>query len=738
MLVSGVCAEYIEASVDGDMARNKSIRPVQFGKYTLLNRIGSGGMAEIFRAKMYGAHGFEKEVAIKKILPNLTDDTEFIKMFIDEAKITVGLMHNNVVQVFDLGEIERQYFICMEFVHGKDLLDVLARCAEMQLKVPLKLSLFTIMEMLKGLEHAHRATDSFGDALNIIHRDVSPSNVMLSYSGNVKIGDFGVAKAATQRSMTEAGTLKGKVGYMSPEQVRGDRIDHRSDVFSAGIILYEVLNMRRLFTGNSDLDVMLRVRDINASHELAQGITLPDTLHAIMRKALARDPNKRFQSAGAFHDALLDFVFTNNIRVTNSDIARFLTRIFEKEIAEEKELRLQMRQSEKEAAERSARGEESRPVESIAVRSSPRHTQPPPEASLHEPVPDPSGFRYRDRSGLVYGPMSVDTLTNLLAGLPLSDSDRISTSDSSWRSIEDFPDIAHAVQQRKDARIERQRARRYSDPSATPVSREESSEDDEAFRKSHLGLARIARPVSEGLPDGLTGRLDQDPFARLLFRIWSARAGGCLHCQSGDTTKDIYFANGNPTAVDSNKDAERLGTLLVQEDVVTQEQLNRALALSKRFGGRLGDALVADRAILSHVLYQYLFRQAKIKLLDVFTWTEGTYHYVSDAPAAQSTYPLGIETLELLLQGLKKHYPEHALVDYFKRHENQPLMPSKEQLIRLEELRLSAREFRIATAILAGGHTVKQLIRNLALKPNEIQRIAFILLQLDLVQFEAG
>src|SRR5690554_1899198 len=204
-------------------------------------------MAEIFRAKTFGAAGFEKEFAMKLILPSLANDVEFVEMFINEAKIAVSLYHTNIVQVFDLGEMNQQYYIAMEYVYGKDLLDVLARCAEMGIKIPLHIVLFIVMEMLKGLDFAHFAKDIYGEDLHVIHRDVSPSNILISYVGDVKVGDFGVAKAAIQRNLTESGTLKGKVGYMSPEQVMGENVDARSDIFSACIVFFEALSMSRLF-----------------------------------------------------------------------------------------------------------------------------------------------------------------------------------------------------------------------------------------------------------------------------------------------------------------------------------------------------------------------------------------------------------------------------------------------------------------------------------------------------------
>ncbi len=311
----------------------------KFGRYTLLDKIGSGGMAEIFRAKTFGAAGFEKEFAMKLILPSLANDIEFVEMFINEAKIAVSLYHTNIVQVFDLGEMNQQYYIAMEYVYGKDLLDVLARCAEMGIKIPLHIVLFIAMEMLKGLDFAHFAKDIYGEDLNIIHRDVSPSNILISYVGDVKVGDFGVAKAAIQRNLTESGTLKGKVGYMSPEQVMGENIDSRSDIFSACIVFFEALSMSRLFVGGSDLDVMLRVRDADVSESIKKAGPLPFALKSIIERGLARYPEERFQTAGEFYQALVDFCFRYEIKVTGTDLSNFMRRLFSAEIEREKNLR---------------------------------------------------------------------------------------------------------------------------------------------------------------------------------------------------------------------------------------------------------------------------------------------------------------------------------------------------------------------------------------------------------------
>jgi serine/threonine protein kinase len=314
-------------------AVSETFEGTKFGRYILLDEIGSGGMAKIYRAKTFGAAGFEKEFALKLILPSLVDDAEFVDMFINEAKIVVNLYHANIVQVFDLGEIDGQYYIAMEYVSGQDLLDILARCAKENIKIPLDLGLFMVMETLKGLNFAHNASDPYGNPLNIIHRDVTPSNVMISYGGDVKIGDFGVAQAAREKKVDpNDGPLKGKVEYMSPEQVTGNGVDARSDIFSAGIVLFEVLTQSRLFVGNSDLEVMMKVRDAEVDKRFEESSDIPPSLEKIARKALAKEPEDRFETASEFYQALVDFCYRHDIHIRDRDLSNFMQRLFSDEI----------------------------------------------------------------------------------------------------------------------------------------------------------------------------------------------------------------------------------------------------------------------------------------------------------------------------------------------------------------------------------------------------------------------
>ncbi len=310
-------------------------RPIRFGKYWLLERINVGGMAEVFRAKVFGVEGFERLVAVKKILPNIAEDEEFIKMFVDEAKIAVQLNHANIAQVFDLGKEGDAYYIAMEYVHGKDLRAIFDRCREMGQPMPIAQACFIVMKVCEGLDYAHNKRDPSGRELGLVHRDISPQNILISYEGEVKIIDFGIAKAVGRVSKTQAGILKGKFGYMSPEQVRGLPLDRRSDVFSVGIVLYELLTGERLFVGESDFSTLEKVRNVEILPPSTYNRRIPEELERIVLKALAKDVEDRYQTAIDLHDELQAFMYSAGEFYSSKDLANWMKRVFAREIEEE-------------------------------------------------------------------------------------------------------------------------------------------------------------------------------------------------------------------------------------------------------------------------------------------------------------------------------------------------------------------------------------------------------------------
>jgi serine/threonine protein kinase len=277
-----------------------------FGKYYLLERIGLGGMAEVFLAVATGAEGFQRRLVIKRMLAHLSKDPAFVRMFIDEAKLCGMLSHPNLVQIFEFGEIEDSFFIAMEHVHGETLYAVKAKLTELDRRAPVAASLDIARQVCLGLHYAHSLQSQTGQPLGIVHRDISPSNLMLSFHGGVKILDFGIARLTEElrETKTQAGTMKGKLSYMSPEQVRMESIDGRSDIFAVGIVLHELLTGRRLFKSTSDLSGAKMVLDAPIALPSSVNPEVPADVDAIVMRALERNVEARYQTAGEMADDL--------------------------------------------------------------------------------------------------------------------------------------------------------------------------------------------------------------------------------------------------------------------------------------------------------------------------------------------------------------------------------------------------------------------------------------------------
>src|SRR5256885_4656462 len=266
---------------------------VRFGKYVLLKRIATGGMAELFLARQVGVAGFEKLVVVRRILEHLSTDHDFVSMFLDEARLASSLNHPNVVQVYDLGHEAGAYFMAMEFVAGHDLYSVARKAALQSAPIPPEVAARIVAGACAGLHAAHTKKNPQGQPLHIVHRDVSPANILVSYEGEVKVTDFGIAKADAQSVKTRTGVVKGKFSYMSPEQIKSQPLDGRSDVFALGVTLHETLTARRLFRRDSELAVMHDILETvpPAPSSLRPG--LPKELDAICARAPEKDRDRR-------------------------------------------------------------------------------------------------------------------------------------------------------------------------------------------------------------------------------------------------------------------------------------------------------------------------------------------------------------------------------------------------------------------------------------------------------------
>ena len=312
-------------------------KPTVFGKYLLLERLNVGGMAEVFTAKAFGVEGFERILAIKKILPTMAEDEEFITMFIDEARISVQLNHANVVHIHELGKHDEAYYIAMEYVSGKDLRALLERFRRRREIMPTAMAVYVASKMCEGLDYAHRKKDARGQELFIIHRDVSPQNILLSYEGEVKIIDFGIAKAANRSQKTQAGILKGKFGYMSPEQVRGQPIDRRSDIFAVGVTLYEMLTGEKLFVGESDFSTLEKVRNAEVPLPRQFNPNIPAGLEKVVLKSLAREVEDRYQWSSDLQEDLMRFLLAGDAIYSGKHLAAYMKEAFAEDLYREAE-----------------------------------------------------------------------------------------------------------------------------------------------------------------------------------------------------------------------------------------------------------------------------------------------------------------------------------------------------------------------------------------------------------------
>ena len=306
-------------------------KPRPFGHYFILEKIAQGGMAEIFKGLTYDFSGLKKFIVIKRILPHIAVNKDFIKMLIDEAKIAVRLSHGNIAQTFDLGKVADDYFIVMEYVDGRTISQIYKKTVELKTSIPIPIAAYIVSEVCNGLDYMHRRKDEQNRSLEIVHRDISPQNVIVSESGNVKIVDFGVAKAAFKLSEMERGVLKGKFAYMSPEQTEGKNIDFSSDIFSTGVMLWEMLTGRRLFKKKSNPETIDAVQNMTIFPPSAYRNEVPSELDEIVMKALSRDPQLRYAAAADMSLVLTKYLLRYNPEFKPTQISDFLKENFDNE-----------------------------------------------------------------------------------------------------------------------------------------------------------------------------------------------------------------------------------------------------------------------------------------------------------------------------------------------------------------------------------------------------------------------
>jgi serine/threonine protein kinase len=305
----------------------------QLGRYQLIRRLAVGGMAEVFLARVVGPGDFEKIVVCKRMMPECVDNKKLVRMFLDEARLLARLDHPNITQVHDMGDQDGVPYFAMEYVHGEDLRTIMRAATTNGVRIPDGIAAMIISEAAHALHYAHERQDEQGSPLNIVHRDVSPSNILVSYHGGIKVADFGIAKSALQQTETRAGTLKGKLSYMAPEQARGDAVDRRTDVFALGILLYELTTDTRLFQGATDMAVLKQVTHCQITPPSRRRADYPPALAAIVMRALSRSPEDRYPDARSLAGALHDFARASQQPCDTGDRETFLRLLFANKLA---------------------------------------------------------------------------------------------------------------------------------------------------------------------------------------------------------------------------------------------------------------------------------------------------------------------------------------------------------------------------------------------------------------------
>ncbi len=677
--------------------------PLGFGRYQLVERLALGGMAELFVATSPGEHGFQKKLVIKRLLPHLVADETYNAMFIDEAKLTVRLVHPKIAQTFELGKVDDQLFIAMEYVDGIDVLALLREFASRRRRVDPQLAAWIAHETLDALDYAHNLLGEDGQPMGIVHRDISPSNVLLSVRGDIKLVDFGIARAKDpeRAHKSKSGTLKGKYGYMSPEQVIEQSLDARSDVFSVGVVLAELLTGRRLFAAANELDVLLMVRDAKLARYEKYGMDIELGLSDIVRKALKKPVDERWQSAAQFRDALSEWMYEHRHRVGPKNVADVVVDLRESvrerrnkatgseqpipaerpavsrvpsendgapmiivdggdsmpvislsyEPAADEAAKPARAISVSDLAASSAAAQASKRAETVAGRpvvkagGPPLQVPPPPSVPL-PPIKARTATGTAPRhAGVVEVPIA-DTISAAVEAITLPE-----PSEGVGIIIDEAPDSA-PVPPGMHAQTEDSQMRAFDDLTEEPVRTKDLGikppSQEEAMRKrppTPPSLSDIAEPPDDA------GEFHTTSPLRVLFRLMTARATGLLVVAVGGIKKEIYVRDGQPEYVSSNVASELFGNYLVSKGVLSDGELAMALAMMPHYGGKLGDTLVGLGLLKPLEVFRHLTRQVRSKIIDVCTWNKGGFGWYAGRENPREAFPLDFNAFEILGAG---------------------------------------------------------------------------------------
>lgn len=700
---------------------------MRFGDYELLSQIATGGMSEVFLARPIGGDE-EERVVVKRILPVLAEDSRFVELFAEEARISSLMDHPNVVRILNAGVVGSQPYIVMEHVDGLDCWRMVHRCSSRGSQPPPRASIFAICEILLALDHVHNAANEKGEPIRVVHGDVSPTNIYISRTGQVKLGDFGIARAKHRDMSDVKSNPRGKVAYLAPEQVMGTVADNRADLFSAGTVLTELLIQTRLFGGGSQLTTLLAIRDVRLDVMESNRDKLPEGLEPIIRRALARDREERFPTALTMYRALERFLDDAPADELRAELSEFV------------ELALE---------ERSSLG------------------TPPPSFSVSKPVlpvpalsPDQFDDDEEDDEDGLYedglyeedDELASDTAINKAikpqtendGGLPEVDfgggeldlppvapaasEEQQPEVDEPEPEIERFVDDEQAVQEEliidididdmgdEVDELEQEQQVQYTFRRADgsilgpmtyieAVERVIADQIRSSYEVSKSGgpfrplaeerdLARHApslTPITTefatvGPPDRRGLITEDEPVWAVLFEFARARETGLAIFDHKVVRKEVYITDGNLHYVSSNVSSELLGKSLVERQLIDEEQLSRALAALPRFNNHLGDALVGLQMLEPVTLFRYIQDQVKDKFLDIFSWRTGEYMLYRGVENENAAFPLRIVLFSVLWTGVQQGISGVEANEWLDQHREWTVAPAENPAITLDDL----------------------------------------------------
>lgn len=587
----------------------------KLGNYELIKRIAIGGMSEIFLAKKLGVPPTkENYVVVKKMFPQLALEPEFVENFHKEAKVASLMDHPNIVKLLDFGEDEGQFFLVMEYVDGMDLWHLIRLLNYRKERLSADVIVYIITELLSGLEHVHRLIRHSDEIVRIVHGDISPTNIYISKEGRVKLGDFGIAKIKKQGETFSSSRLKGKISYLSPEQVRGLPIDHRSDLFAVGSVMIELFLGEPLFSGNSPLEILMDIKNVNLIKIKQNLDKLPTGIEPILAKVFTLDPSERYESAYEFAKALSQLIKDTPRDLLRQKLSNIIIKL-KKEI-------------------------DTNAMENIRAQE---QIQEKPTPIIPEDM-----YKFKTKDGREIGPVTYAKAVEMIVTGVLLGDEFVSKNNEKYKPILELEEFERHLN------------------APTPITKD---------------MDFPTKPEKYGIIDS--------PYTliQLIFELLDQKENGILLVKCGPIKKEVVFKGGQITYIYSNQASELLGEYLVRKKIITDIELNMALALMPRYGGKLGDTLIALDIIEPIQLYKHISEHLAERLLEMLTWKQGEYLFfkgINHLYEEKEQFVMDINPFAILYQGFLHSIEEEILKRWFEGKKDKYIYPLESKKITID------------------------------------------------------